>query len=312
MEDEKMFLLLLIINLLMSVIYLFWNTLIVRKIKKIRKGDRLIENKRTYCLRFAVMIFCPVVGILFFFFSWLILKLPVWKKIDLADVVFSKERVRIQIKADEDRERNVIPLEEAILVNEKTKQRQAMLNVLKGDIKSSLSSISQALNAKDPETAHYAASVLSDELNEFRINVQKMSAEMRKDPVHTECVEQMLDYMAQILVQHVFSEMEQRRFIRMMDEAADRLYENNRAGLTVKRCEDSFLLFLEEKDFEGADKWCRRLNELHPGELAAYTCRLKLYFTMNQKEEFFKTLESLKKSDVVIDHETLELIRLFS
>ena len=53
------------------------------------------------------------------------------------------------------------------------------------------------------------------------------------------------------------------------------------------------------------------LTELYPEGLAVYTCKLKLYFTMKKKEDFFETLESLKKSDIVIDYETLELIRLF-
>ncbi len=47
-------------------------------------------------------------------------------------------------------------------------------------------------------------------------------------------------------------------------------------------------------------------------KLSAYTCRLKLYFTQQNKEAFFSTLNDLKRSDVVIDRETLELIRVFS
>ena len=44
----------------------------------------------------------------------------------------------------------------------------------------------------------------------------------------------------------------------------------------------------------------------------AYTCRLKLYFTMGEKEKFFEVLQELKESDIIIDNETLELIRIFS
>ncbi|MCI8292600.1 MAG: hypothetical protein HFH53_03575 [Hespellia sp.] len=311
MRAELAFLLLLIVNLLVAVLYVFWNTVIVVSIQERRKRKRLVENRRTYWLRFAIMILCPVAGPLFFLCSFLLVKLPIWKKADLSDVVFSKVRARTQLKADEERERNMIPLEEAISVNDKTNLRQAMLNVLKGDVKSSLSAISQALNVKDQETSHYAASVLSDELNEFRINVQKMYREIQKEPAHTEYGEQLIDYTTQVLAQHVFSEIEQRRFIHMLEESADLLYENNRNCLTETRCETICLLFLEEKDFEGAYKWCQRLTELYPEGLAVYTCKLKLYFTMKKKEDFFETLESLKKSDIVIDYETLELIRLF-
>nr|WP_304577199.1 hypothetical protein [uncultured Acetatifactor sp.] len=46
-------------------------------------------------------------------------------------------------------------------------------------------------------------------------------------------------------------------------------------------------------------------------ELPSYTCRLKLYFARQDREVFFETLDALKKSNVIIDSETLELIRVF-
>lgn len=312
MTDEKIFLLMIVVNFLVAAVYFLWNTVLVTTLGGKKRKEKLKDNRRTYLLRFVVMLLCPVVGPLFFFFSFLIFKLPFWMEMDLADVVFSKERVRIQMKADEERERNVVPLEEAISVNEKTRLRMVMMNVLKGDIQSSLSAIAQALNVKDSETSHYAASVLSDELNEFRINVQKMYMEIQKNPDNVECGEQMLDYMNRVLEQNIFTEIEQRRFIHMMDETGELLFRNSWESLTAKRCEAVCLRSVEAKDFERGEKWCMRLAALYPLELAAYTCKLKLYFTMRNREAFFETLEALKKADVVIDHETLELIRLFS
>lgn len=312
MRDESVFLLMLLVNLLVAVIYVLWNVVFVATYQKRTEKKDVKDNRRTYILRFVVMLLCPVIGSLFFLLSFLVFKLPFWRKMDLEDVIFSKERVRIQMKADEERERNIIPLEEAISVNEKTRLRMVMMNVLKGDIQSSLSAISLALNIKDSETSHYAASVLSDELNKFRINVQKMYLEMQRNPEDAECGEQLLDYMNHVLEQQIFTEIEQKRFVHMMNDTADLLYEKNRESLTVKKCENVCLRFLEIRDFENAEKWCMILETLHPQELAAYTCKLKLYFTMKNREAFFETLETLKKADVVIDYETLELIRLFS
>lgn len=312
MRDERGFLLLILINFLAAVIYLLWNAVFWVTFQEGKGTEDVGENRRSYFLRFIVMLLCPVVAPLFFLFSYLIYRLPVWTELNLWDVVFSKERVRIQLKADEERERNVVPLEEAITVNEKTNLRMVMMNVLKGDIQSSLSTVSLALKINDTETSHYAASVLSDVLNEFRSNVQKMYVEMQKEPVCIEVAEAMIDYMNQILEQRVFTEIEQRHYIQMLDEAAELLYDYSEGSLTAKRCEGICMRFLEEREFEGAKKWCQRLSELHADELAAYTCKLKLYFTMKNRDAFFEALESLKESDVVIDYETLELIRLFS
>ena len=60
------------------------------------------------------------------------------------------------------------------------------------------------------------------------------------------------------------------------------------------------------------EQWCIRAAEQYPDELSSYTCKLKLYFTAQQREKFFETLDDLKQSSIVIDRETLELIRTFS
>lgn len=79
--------------------------------------------------------------------------------------------------------------------------------------------------------------------------------------------------------------------------------------MTIAFYEWICLRLLEVKEFAKTEIWCARMVEQYPLELAAYTCRLKLYFTLQQKERFFQVMEELKGSGIVIDSETLELIR---
>ena len=124
---------------------------------------------------------------------------------DLDDVIFSKERVKTNVKADEERERNLVPIEEALAVSDKKNLRMLMLNVIRGDLQDSLESISLALNSEDSETSHYAASVLRDELNDFRVTVQKIYTDMKEEePDQTDSEEMLIDYMNRILCQKSF------------------------------------------------------------------------------------------------------------
>ena len=164
--DEYTFLIVVIINTIIAVLYLLIGILVMVPVRNRRKEgetERLHDNRRTYLLRFIVMILCPVVGPLFFFAVHLFYLTIFRFQVELDDVIFSKERVRTQLKADEERERNVVPLEEAIAVNDQKSLRVAMLNVLKGEIQNSLAAISLALETKDSESSHYAASILSHE-----------------------------------------------------------------------------------------------------------------------------------------------------
>ena len=315
-REEQIFLLVLIINTVIAVIYFLVGILImvpVRGRKKKEEAEWLRDNWRTYLIRFIVMLLCPVFGIVFFFVSHLLFLTIFRRKVDLEDVVFSKERVRTQLKADEDRERNLVPIEEAIVINDNKSLREVMLNTVKGDIKDFLSAISMALDTEDSESAHYAASILSFELDEFRLEVERLYEEIKEEePGETGAERKLLDYMNVILKQKVFTDLEQKRYVRMMADVAETFFEKNPLEITQEQYENVCLRLMEIREYEKSEKWCLRLSEQYPDQLSSYTCKLKLYFVIKNREAFFQTLDGLKASDVVIDNETLELVRIFS
>lgn len=314
--DERIFLIILFVNLIVAVLYLLAGIGIatLRSGADAKKQTEILrDSRRTYFLRFLVMVLCPVVGPLFFLMGHVFYLLLFGKEADLAAVIFSKERVRTHLKADEERERNIIPLEEAILVNEKKDLRMVMMNVVRDDFRSSLSAITLALNSEDSETSHYAASILSSELNNFRSYVQKIWVQLgEEDDQQTGCEALLLNYMDAVLKQHVFSNSEQRKFVKMLEEAAQSFYDKRPDDFSLEWYEEVCLRTLEMKMFDACKKWCDRLAQRFPDELAAYTCRLKLYFAKQDREAFLEIMEKLKQSNVVIDSETLELIRIFS
>lgn len=297
--QESLLIILLVCNTLIAIIYLVWNLL------------RKKENNRSCVFRTIVMILCPVVGPCFFLFSYLLFRTFFSKPVDLADVIFSKDRVSTFVHAEES-ERNLVPLEEAIEVTDTENLRSLMMNVVRGDIQKSLAAISLALNSEDTETAHYAASVLQDALNDFRMNVQKQyQMILSQDDSETSQAEMLLDYMDQVLAQHVFTDMEQKNYVQMMNQICEILFARDRGRMTSALYEAVSLRLLEIEDFEECEKWCERAVGHYPNSLATYTCQLKLYFNSGQKSRFFEVIEDLRNSLVVLDSETLELIRVF-
>ena len=313
---EWLFVIVWIINFIISVLYYLWGALFyvpARERQDKDEAEYLHDNRRTYLIRVIVMVLCPIIGPLFFLISHLIYMTIFRQEVDLEDVIFSKERVKTNAKADEERERNLVPLEEALAVSDKKNLRMLMLNVIRGDLQDSLESISLALNSEDSETSHYAASVLRDELNDFRVKVQKIYTDIKEEkPEQTDSEEMLIDYMNRILCQKVFTEIEQAKFVNIMVEAAESIYQKNASRMLPQRYEAVCLRLIEQKQFERADLWCERLAKQFPDELVAYTCRLKLYFKENDRDRFFLVMDQLKKSDIIIDNETLELIRVFS
>lgn len=313
--EEYRFVMLLVINLAVAAIYLACGIFIAVPMRKKQNKEEefLKDGRKTYVVRFIIMLLCPVIAPLFFFFTHL-LYLTIFRfQVNLEDVIFDKSRVKTQVKADEERERNVIPVEEALAVSDEKNLRMAMMNIIKGDMDESLSSVALALNSDDSESAHYAAAILSDKLNEFRMGVHKLYRKMKEEESETtENEAALIIYMKDFLKQKVFMELEQNRFVRMLEESMERLYEKDASKLSPEWCESLCMRLLESKDFEKMEKWCQRMEEQYPNELYTYTCRLKFYFTVKNRESFFQTLNALKNSNIIIDSETLEMIRIFS
>ena len=303
------FIWLLIINLLVVLIYVIWNLLKKR------------ARSRSFLIKTVVMLLCPLVGPCFFIFSYLLYGILFSAQVDLEDVIFSKERVATYMHADEERERNMVPLEEAIAITDRGNLRELMMNVVRGDIQKSLAAISLALNSEDSETSHYAASVLQDSLNDFRANVQKNYQQIQEeneaedkekdnDLIAEHCMI-LQDYMNRVLVQRVFTDMEQKSFADIMDRVTEIGFTANRNYMSSTNYENVCLRLLETEDFVNCKKWCERAAEQFPNTLSSYTCQLKLYFTSGERDEFFRVMKELRSSNVIIDNETLELIRVF-
>lgn len=269
-------------------------------------------NRQLVYLRAVVMFLAPGVGTLLMFLGWFGYEYVFRKDVDLSDVIFSKERERELVRTNEEQERNVVSLEEAIAVTEKSDLRALVMSVAQGDYQDSLHAISLALNSEDSETAHYAASILQDALNDFRVRVQKGYAKLQKrDEELEEVGTQLLKYMNKVLSQKVFSDVEQKSFTNLMDSCAQIIFEEKTDCLSADLYEAVCLRLLEVKEYDKCEKWCKRGIEKYPNTLSAHTCLIKYYFNSEQREEFFAALDNLKQSSVIIDREALELIRAF-
>ena len=295
----RLFIILLVLNLLVVVVYLIWNHL------------RRKEKSLSTWMKAGMMLLCPVVGPTFVFVAFWTSRLFMLMSMDLSDVVFSKERVETFIRPDEETEKNMVSLEEALEVTDKKSLRSFILNVIRGDYKNSLSSIALALNSEDTETAHYAASILQDVLSDFRVGVQEKYRTLDEDEEHIaeNCVN-LLEYMNPVVEQKVLTDLEQRSMAER-NEVLQKAWTADRQKISSSVYEKVCQRLLETEDYENCRKWCARVREQYPDALSSYTCQLKLFFSCGDRENFFRIMQELKESDITIDNETLELIRIF-
>ena len=298
------FLSILILNALIAAGYLIWYL----------NYKKDTDNRKQYMMHTVIMLVCPVVGALYFLFAYLKYHFVEFGERDLTDVEFSKKRHVPRVKADEERERNIVAVEEAIVVSDQEKKRINMLNVLLGETEESYSAIALALDSDDSEVAHYAASFLQSKMDTFRENVRKMKQKIEEGDIEEEeCQEQILNlirYMNHMLKQKVFTRVEQVDYVSQMEQICEKLFQNARDRM-IPACYECILgRIMDLREYDRAELWGSRFSEQYPDHLSSYKLRLKLYFETNQNDKFFEVLDQLRASSVVVDNQTLELIRM--
>ena len=298
------FLAVVIVNCVVTMGYLIWFLIF--------KRDQ--DNRKQYIMHAVIMVLCPVVGPLFFLCGYLKYRFIKFGDRDLSDVEFSKQRHAARVKADEERERNIVPVEESIMISDQEKKRTNMLNILLGETGETLSAIALALDSDDSEVAHYAASFLQSKLDACRERVRqsKQMIQEQKDrgEPYQDAVLVLIRDMDQILKQQVLTRVEQLDYVGQMETLCQDLYDNDRDKLEVSCYSSLCSRLLEVQAYDRAEVWGERFADQYPDQLQPYTLRMKLYFETEQTERFMQVLAKLRASNIEIDYQTLELIRM--
>ena len=116
--------------------------------------------------------------------------------------------------------------------------------------------------------------------------------------------------MNHLLKQDVFTKVEQVDYVEQMDGLCETLFQNAREKMSPDAYESILRRLMELSEYEKAEKWGNRFCVQYPDQLLSYTLRMKLYFETSRKGNFFEVLKELRASSVVIDNQTLELIRM--
>ena len=306
-KQEVIFLaVILTINTMIAAGYLIYG--LAFRVKK----EKDEKDPVRYVILSLFMLLCPVIGPAFLGFGNLFYHLFFDTSIDLAAITFSKKRVDVVERPDESDEINLIPMEEAIMINDKENLRNLLLTVLRGDVKKSINAVTKALNSSDSEASHYAASAIMDIMNEFQKTLQKFYAQMDAEPDDTEVMVLYINYLSEMLGAGFLSELEEKTYIYSLQKGCERLFHADQTQLKPMHYTALISLLTKINDLQSSELWIQRFTTNYPDHIEMYRCALHHYFSIKDKIHFFEYMDRLKHSNIPIDNDMLELIRTFS
>ncbi len=271
-----------------------------------KKGQR-----RTIIMLSWFIFIVPLCGLLYLFIGRLISFLNRKKNVDMSDVSFQQDREKLILPPDQETEMNYVPIQDAMAVSDTSSLRRLLLDTLRNNAKKTVSSIAVAMNSRDTETSHYAASIILDALSECRSTAQNMIDQLQKHPEDVEMNLLTLEYVHEILSMKIMNDIEQRTYIYIMNDIAENLFTNNLWYMTATHYLWMVDLFISIQDNNMADKWVSRAGMYRPYMLDTYKAHLHLYFEQQNRTAFFDCLEELRDADITVDEEIMGLFRLY-
>ncbi|MEF2966823.1 hypothetical protein V3851_13355 [Paenibacillus sp. M1] len=290
-----------------------WAILLYLAVSGILLGIRYRRAPRDWLLRWMLVGFFPVVGWLFPLFwpkSWI-------RRIGEESMVKwfepdeqSLRRTGIQMRLDTAEELSVLPVEEALLVNEHRDRRAVMINVLKQDAMQYMDILKKAVSNEDSETSHYAVSAVMEIKRKLTLSMQEIAVQYEDNRQDAAVLRSYGEVLKQYMKSGFLDERTLRNYkytyLKLLDEL-------------IALAPDSEFAYPEKMETElemgllrDAEDTAKVYLERYPRSEEAYLGLLKVYYSMRSYDQVQTTLDALKRSPLILSNRALTVVRYWS
>lgn len=96
-------------------------------------------------------------------------------------------------------EENIVPLEEALIINDRATRKQLVFDTLLEDPMRNIDILLLARENNDVDTAHYANTTIAKIQRDFQLQIQRLSVEYEKNPDNLELLNRYIQVLAQFI-----------------------------------------------------------------------------------------------------------------
>lgn len=291
----------LIINTILSFIILFINLILKRS-----KGYTL--NK------FIISITLPIAGPLYCIVTW-IFKYKDYSGENIKEYEnYIREEMDIKHIKDVNKEKeiNMIPLEDALILNTNSKKRELVIEMIKKENSINyIHALKNALEDSDTETSHYAASVITELRGEFNSKLKVFKEQFALGNKDEDFLKEYINCLNEYLNSGFLDVKSYHRYLKVFDELLEVLLKVNPSSK-----EDYYIFIIDSKlsleDYDNAKFYCMKFFENHKDTENTFLSFMKLFYLTNDKKNFYIMLEALKKYPIKLSNEALNIVRFWS
>lgn len=211
---------------------------------------------------------------------------------------------------DPAREKNRVPMEEALTLSDREVRRTMVMDLLNAeDPLAYLEVLRKALENEDTETSHYASVAIMELRRKVQQQLAAAQVRWRRNPRDPDAVVGWEQLLYRTIRCGLYDDGANRRYIAQYRALSQRLLRQNKPR--SRFLHNRVRLEMEWGNYAAACQVCERYLQLYPHSEQAVRDRLELFIRMRDGAGLQTFLGSLPRRPVLLTTKTLDLIRAF-
>ena len=220
------------------------------------------------------------------------------------------DEIHRSILMDEDPvEDRIVPLEEALLINEPSARRELMMEIMYANPSDYVEQLKEASLNDDTEVVHYAVTALSELQKEYDLQFQELEWEMRKHPEDTELEDRYISLLSRYLGSGLAEGNARNVKLRYYSDMLGRRLETRQDSLRLYR--DKVETDLQIKEYGKAYQVIQEILGRWEKNEAGYLLLLRYYAAMNSRAGIDSVLGMIERKGIYLSPEGRTEVRFW-
>lgn len=274
---------------------------------------KLLKKDSAYII-FSIIFFIPIIGII------VALSIYICKsfvKSDYGKDVLDREKiyenkVSLLVRGAElKQKKDIIPIQDAFILNNNSVKRRLVKDIIKKDFDSNLNILNKALNDTDTETSHYAATAITELKSKLLILLQERETQYNKNPKSNKIVINYLETIQQCINSKFFDINGDKKLEYKYVEVLKNYINDNDKDIDEKYFKELIKGYIEIEQYCDAIKYANKYKQKYKFSINPYLLLLEIYYKNKNKDQFNKTLLDLEESEIILDKDSLKVLKFW-
>jgi len=255
------------------------------------------KNRQESIYKISMVLMLPILGYILFFLLWLgrIIRKSNDAPNFMSDISVEKAVNDTAKGFEGERALNLVPMEEALILNDNNIKRRFLLDILKNDVKKNSNLLKKALKNEDTETSHYAATGIIEIKHRLLQSIQECNQKYKENQDEDSLISYayaLKAYQDCALEDEVNEQKNKSIYQNILNELLE--FYTQEEDFYIDRINYE----IEKGDFDYAAFYCKKFLDAHKQSEKPYLMYLKLFYSSCDKKNFDHTLQALQDFQV--------------